>query len=501
MAAQHRWLDMQRLSSGPPIALGGALVAVAVAGALGAVTAQQPLLGLGAGTAALLGLTIAARPDAATLVVIGVLYSNAAVIAVHFHGLPVFASAAVPLLLVVPLAYYVVARRQRVIATPGLRGMVGLLLVQILSSIFAADSADASGALLTFVSEGFVLYLLITNVVRTGALLRHVVWVLLGVGALLGALSTYQELTHTYANDYFGFAQVSNAAFGTGERTLTGEILQPRLAGPIGEQNRYAQVMLMVVPLGLFRYWSERSPPLRLLALCMTAFTALGIAFTFSRGAAIGFVLMIAIMAFLRYIRPRQIAAIVLGLALVLVAVPEYGNRLVTLDALTSFVSDEGPQDAADGSLMSRATENLAAALVFADHPLLGVGPGQFPRYYRDYAELVGIRVLATDRQAHDLYLDIAAETGILGLGAFLAVVLVTLRDLARARRRWSRERPELANLATGFMLAMVSYLTTGLFLHLAFERYLWLMLGLAAAAGGIALREAAAADAAPQRA
>ena len=39
-----------------------------------------------------------------------------------------------------------------------------------------------------------------------------------------------------------------------------------------------------------------------------------------------------------------------------------------------------------------------------------------------------------------------------------------------------------MAALVTGFMLSIVAYLATGIFLHMSFIRYFWLMLGLAAA-------------------
>jgi uncharacterized membrane protein len=37
-----------------------------------------------------------------------------------------------------------------------------------------------------------------------------------------------------------------------------------------------------------------------------------------------------------------------------------------------------------------------------------------------------------------------------------------------------------MANLCTGFFLAIISYMTTGIFLHMSYIRYLWLMLALA---------------------
>jgi hypothetical protein len=79
-----------------------------------------------------------------------------------------------------------------------------------------------------------------------------------------------------------------------------------------------------------------------------------------------------------------------------------------------------------------------------------------------------------------------AAETGIVGLICFLLIVFVTLRNLARNRKRCLQSSPEFANIATGFTLAIVSYLTAGIFLSLAYERYFWLMLALAVATSQI---------------
>ena len=77
----------------------------------------------------------------------------------------------------------------------------------------------------------------------------------------------------------------------------------------------------------------------------------------------------------------------------------------------------------------------------------------------------------------------IAAETGILGLTAFLGAVIATLIQLARARASALPSRPDLAAMAAGFMLAIVAYLASGLFLHLSYARYFWLILALAGAA------------------
>jgi len=173
--------------------------------------------------------------------------------------------------------------------------------------------------------------------------------------------------------------------------------------------------------------------------------------------------------------------------------VPTYATRLNSLQGLLGMFSEDAPSSvaSADGATLSRLTEMGAAGLVFLDHPVIGVGPGMFPLYYQDYAELIGLRILNQDRQAHDLYVSIAAETGLLGLTCFLVIVYLTLRNLARIRKRWMLKEPELANMATAYMLAIVTYLTTGIFLHFSFIRYFWLIMALAGAVMYIAEQQA----------
>jgi len=129
---------------------------------------------------------------------------------------------------------------------------------------------------------------------------------------------------------------------------------------------------------------------------------------------------------------------------------------------------------------------------MWEDHPLIGVGPGGYPRSYREYAEQIGIRVQLADRQPHNLYLGLAAETGLLGLACFLGVVGVTLATLWRARRRMLLVDPARAAMLSGFILSVVAYLTTAVFLHLSFQRYFWLLMALAGAATYLASRSPA---------
>lgn len=472
------------------IGLGAAIAAFSLVAAalIGGASVENPLIVLALIAAVPVAAAIVIKPELATVLVTFLIYTNAVIVAVTFHGVPAIAAVLLPGILVIPLAYAVLVDRKPIVVAPALPWIVLLLLVQIAGVVFARDTGNALAELGTFVVEGIGLYLLITNVLRTEQDLRRVIWALLVAGILVGGLSAYQEITRTYRNDYGGFAR-TDSEFATVEQTAAGDTRTPRQAGPVGEKNRYAQVMLMLVPLGLFMARAERRRSLKALALLAAALALVAVVLTFSRGAFVGFGLVMVAMVALRYVRFSQLALVGAAMVVLLFAFPQLGTRLSSLEAIGGFFVEEQGLTSADTSVQSRLAENLTAIAVFADHPIIGVGPGQFSSYYREYAVEVGGVIRAEDRQAHNLYLGMAADAGVLGLIALLAILGITLFDLRRARSRWITARPELADIATGLSLAVVTYMATGLFLHLSYARYFWLVMAIAGAAALIMRR------------
>ena len=137
----------------------------------------------------------------------------------------------------------------------------------------------------------------------------------------------------------------------------------------------------------------------------------------------------------------------------------------------------------ADGASRGRLTEMKAAGMLFMDHPVLGAGPGLAPHYYAHYASLVGGKVRADQRRSHNLFLQLAAETGFVGLLAFLIVIGMTFHSLERARQLLEHSDRVLWSIVCGLELALIISLTTSLFLHAAYIRYFWMLIGLSAAA------------------
>jgi len=462
------------------------LIALLGAIALGVVAAKQPILAIGGLIGILFLLALIKWPDVATLLVVLYIYANVGPVAMNFYGVPSYIAMGFPVLLAIPLVWYLVLRREKLILTPVFSLLLMLLVIYTLGAVFSSDIKLASRKLIDFFFEGVLLYFFLTNVIRSPLMLKRVVWVLLVSGALIGGLALYQQATQTFDNNYGGFAQVqTDSAFGTGVENLQGEVEQARLSGSIGEKNRFAQNMLMLVPLGLFQLWIYRSTWARILALFFTTLIIVGGALAFSRGAAVGFILLILIMAFLRYIKFYQLILLILGASLVLWLFPQYSARLATLTVFTNAASTDSSASlsGADGAIRGRATDILAALAIFQDHPLVGVGPGMVSSYTQEYSRGIGFRYITDNKQAHSLFPGIAAEAGLLGLICFVLILFIPLRDLAQARKQWLASHPDWSYMATAFFQVLISYIITGLFLHLSYMRFFYLMVALAVVA------------------
>jgi putative inorganic carbon (HCO3(-)) transporter len=463
------------------VLVGGALLGAAMAGAAAIVSL--------AAIAAALAVILLMRPELAAPLLAFAVWLNLPALAVDRHGVPLLAGALFPLVLIVPIAYGWLKGRP-IVVTRGAGLILLLLLIQLFSTLLAGQQSVALDHLRTFALEGVVLYLLVVNAVDSAATLRLAIWGLLAAGLVLALVTIYQQVTASYFRPYWGLGQV-DGAFYRGQSDVA------RLAGPLGDPNYYAQILLPLIPLGLLTIRRERAPLLRLAAGAITVLVVIAMAFTYSRGAALALAVVVIAMAMMGYLRLSHLAALAVGVAILLAAVPAYRDRVATIASIGGATAQAGEQTSADESSRSRTTEMLAAGLAFLDHPVFGVGPGGFPYYYQVYAPRIGIEVHETatsgadkggaaQREAHDLFVGIAADLGGAGLAVFLAILGVTFTGLVRVRRRWRELRPDLVNLADSMFLALLAYLAAGVFLSLAFERYFWLLVALAGAAAAV---------------
>lgn len=420
-----------------------------------------------------------------------ILYTNLAVVLTRVHGVPEIVASGFVLLLLVPLGRHLVIERQPLVVTPTLPLVFAFLAALFLSATLTGEPTDARRSVELYITEGLLLFLLVSNAVRTTHVLTLVCWALIAAGGLMGGLSVYQELTGTYANGYAGFAQVDKL-----EEIASEDVERPRLGGPLGSENRYAQILVVILPLALIRFFREPSRRLRLAAGAGALLILGGIVLTFSRGGAVAVGATLLAIMLLREVPVRRfLVSLGVVAAVVVLAFPDYVVRLSSLEAVTAL-SSESPTRSADSAIVGRQTENLAAWNIFLDHPLVGVGPGAYFREYsRDYANRLGLRYLQSDRRGHSLYLEMAADLGIVGLGTFLAMVGTTLALAYRSARYWRHRDPERAILASSFVFALFAYLASSAFLHLSYQRFFWALLALTVSAAWVLRPDAEAGD------
>lgn len=416
------------------------------------------------------------------------LYINLPAVAVKFHHIPSSMAKLSLAPLLIPLGYYILWRRDGIVITKTLPWLILFIAIQWTSAIASQRPELALEAVKTSLLEGGVVYALFTNVVRTRDTLYRMISAILVACAIMGTLSAFQQATRTFNKNYGGFAQVAE---GDGFQVAVdrGTVYQRRLAGPIGEQNRYAQIMLVVVPLGWAVASLAAGKTEKAVAWIATLLTGLGCLLTFSRGAAVGACLTLIVAASLRLITFRQLSMLAVVGLLIVLAMPQYRTRLASLTRLFGTSWSHADEEAGpDGAVRGRATEMLAAAKMWVDHPILGVGPDLSQLETRAYGMEGGMRALEGNRKTHCLYLEFAAELGILGLVCFLALMSQSVRSLIHIRQQSTEGDPFLHVMSTGFLLAIVGYLTTGLFLHFSYVRYFWLLLAAADSTASLAI-------------
>jgi putative inorganic carbon (HCO3(-)) transporter len=121
-------------------------------------------------------------------------------------------------------------------------------------------------------------------------------------------------------------------------------------------------------------------------------------------------------------------------------------------------------------------------------HPVTGVGPGNFSVSTIDYLLRPGVTqraiyIVDQPKVAHNIYLEVLAELGVVGLTLFGVIVVAGVRSaLAAARASGRRGDRESELLSRGLLLALLAMLVAAFFSSELFSKQLWILLALAIA-------------------
>ena len=414
------------------------------------------------------------------MVIVVVVYLNLSDILIKHHGLPGINKTLIPAFLVL-VAF--IQYRKRQIST-GLLLMITLSVIYYvyqLSSLLYAKHPDATETILSELVKHLIIAVVASGLILRVLSLKVVTWSLLSSSAFIASLSIVAFFSGNTDLEFGGFHRWDI------QINEWGRVASARIAGQIGDPNFYAQVLLMVLPLGLAFAFNRVSRVERILAFVLSGVIATAIICSLSRGAWLMMIVVFVVFLILVYRRygqanPTLRVGIGLSLALLLIStyfLPEtvksrFGGIVVSVQQLVA----DG--DVTDTAISGRIDEMLGAVHAFTEHPVLGLGANNYQWSYQDYSRRYGLTARGRDRSAHSLYLQILAEGGVIGFLLFSAVVFAAIRcALLAARRLTDNGARDDVYYVYGLLFGYVAYLSAAAFLHQSYPRYFWLFTGL----------------------
>lgn len=267
----------------------------------------------------------------------------------------------------------------------------------------------------------------------------------------------YQALEGSYTDIYFLLYPLQE------------ETVEPwigRVTSILFQYNFLAGYLNLVIPFAIACTAFAKDRGLRLLGFVTACSAVAAVFLTQSRGGllALAGILLIAVWLLV----PRLITRVKVLCGSVLAAI------LVLPPLLNHFERLQGVDDATE---LSRLAVWQAAVRIFLGHPLLGVGYGNYRFLYADFVP----GAVPGKLDAHNLYLELLAETGIVGFLVFIVLVsaffFVSLKS--------TRKQDSLSRIvAFGVCGAIVATLIHGMVDYIfnaspQFGTLFWLVLGL----------------------
>jgi len=229
---------------------------------------------------------------------------------------------------------------------------------------------------------------------------------------------------------------------------------------PMGPNNYVACYLLMLLPLGAAMFYVSKGVRKKFLyGVCLLAGCA-GFIATLSRGAFVALFVATACSISLLYKSGIRIKHLVLSLVLLMTVLAIFSQQITLF---YDFFGDKlAVGDVARMELWKKAIQ------AFEQNPILGIGPGQFVNYTQE-SGADGSRL-----GAHNSYLQILAEGGVLGSIPIFALMLILLRR-AYVIAKASLDPVQVA-IWIGLLAAMIHNTVDTLFWTQHFQVLFWVL-------------------------
>jgi hypothetical protein len=361
----------------------------------------------------------------------------------------------------------------------------GAFFVTRLVSILSATDPTASATSLINLGKDLGFFAAVLTLCVHAAGERHLARAIVITGAVLCLLEVIQQFLLNNSTTFFGLSQPAT--------TVDVGLAVGRHPGPLDDHNFWGRVLIVIVPLALSLFADRSAPRRRWWWFVAFLLLLAGVYLTGSRGTLLVTAVVIVVWLILAGPRYRRLLLFAPFLAGVLLLVPGVGSRLASVADVSNTAESQ-----ADLSLIGRVQVQKLGAHMFLEHPAIGVGAGNFAVVESAYQRRYGIDLPIAGLAPHDLYLEMAAESGMLGLAGWLGLygsgLFVAARARLLTRRQTSTDEPSSEWLLTGGVIAgLLGWGLVSILLHLATFRVFLLLLVIAAALDVRARRTAAA--------
>jgi O-antigen ligase len=307
--------------------------------------------------------------------------------------------------------------------------------------------------------------------------------------SLIADFTQYVRTAKTIALAILALAILS-ITFGTMEN---GRLFLER--GRFANPNEMAQALLLGMPFWWALYVNFRSPVSKLVAACSLVLMLYVIAKTGSRGALISVVVIVAFM----FVRASVVgrmkllvsAAVLLVLAMLILpgGLKARYQTFFSQDDLDTETAGPGNQPPGDSDMLGSAVASansrkamlVRSLAITLHHPIVGVGPGNFPVEENAMAIAEGKRRGAW-LGTHNTFTEVSSECGIPALFFYAGMVVLSFRKTYSLYRRTESD-PKLKEIgahALGLNYSLIAFTVTGIFVHAAYTALLPVLAGLA---------------------
>jgi len=274
----------------------------------------------------------------------------------------------------------------------------------------------------------------------------------LAVGALLAGVIA--QTFFVAIQSLWGSANLARFGLGEASNLLKFEMQTANVSRPggtIGHCNHLARYLGLLLPIAIVLLFAEKSKKLTLFAGTASLLGSVALIYTLTRSSWIALFLSTIVVIFgifhkgLMSLRTMaRIATVTFIIAGVL-----FSFHNVILERFTTY-------DA--GSARTRITTAKVAWHIFEDHPILGVGINNYGTVLEKYWDSED--VFTRKAAVHNTYLLFLSETGVIGFGAFLWLLIAFFSSVRHAIRSRSRF---LSAIAIGIMGSYMGYLVAAL--------------------------------------